>query len=134
MSDSDRQVLFYESQSESPGEASGKLSCKFLLVWDERCLYLLFGPPSEFPYHAFLLDRFCTDHEIPASWVKQPDVVEVHASHIHVRGGGWMEIDFDARAVMLSGESRAYGDYDRAALVGLVENHPYFEQYDWSVA
>lgn len=133
MSDTDRQVLFYDSDGEPSKQVSGKLTCKFLLVWDEQRLYLLFGPPSEFPYHAFLLDRFCADHQIPSSWVKQPDVVEVHAPHIHVRGGGWMEIDRDGRTVRLDGQSRAYGDYDRAGLVDLLENHPFFDGYDWSV-
>lgn len=133
MSDTDRQVLFYESDNEPSGQIKGKLTCKFLLVWDEQCLYLLFGSAAEFPYHAFLLDRFCTDHQIPSSWVKQPDVVEVHAPHIHIRGGGWLEIDCESRTVRLEGQSRAYGDYDRVALVDLVENHPFFEGYDRSV-
>lgn len=133
MSNSDRQVLFYESDNESSGQIAGKLTCKFLVVWDEQCLYLLFGSSTLFPYHAFLLDRFCTDQQIPSSWVKQPDVVEVHAPHIHVRGGGWMEIDFDSRTVRLEGQSRAYGDYDRAALVDLIENHSFFERFDWSI-
>ena len=133
MSDNGRQVLFYESEGESSGQKAGKLSCKFVLLWDEQVLYLLFGPLAQFPYHAFLVDRFCTDHEIPASWVKQPDVVEVHAPHIHIRGGGWIEIDFDDKTVRLEGESRAYGEYDRSALVDLVENHSFFERYEWSV-
>ena len=133
MSDNNQQVLFYESDSESSGHIRGKLTCKFVLVWDEQCLYLLFGPPSEFPYHAFLLNRFCADNQIPSSWVKQPDVVEVHAPHIHIRGGGWMEIDFDSRSARFEGQSRAYGEYDRAGLVDLVENHSFFDEYDCSV-
>ena len=133
MSNTDQQVLFYDSDGESSGKTNGELACKFMLVWDEKCLFLLFGPPSKFPYHAFLLDRFCSDNQIPSSWVKQPDVVEVHAPHIHIRGGGWMEIDFSSKTVRLEGQSRAYGDYDRTALVDLVENHVYFDGYDWSV-
>jgi hypothetical protein len=133
MSNTDQQVLFYNSDSVSFGKMNGELACKFLLVWDEQCLSLLFGPLSKFPYHAFLLDRFCSDNQIPSSWVKQPDVVEVHAPHIHIRGGGWMEIDFNSKTVRLEGQSRAYGDYDRTALVDLVDNHVYFDGYEWSV-
>lgn len=133
MSDVKRQVLFYESDGEPSKQVNGKLTCKFVLVWDEQCLYLLFGPPSKFPYHAFLLDRFCSDHQIPSSWVKQPDVVEVHAAHIHIRGGGWMEIDFDSKTVAFGDQSRAYGEYDRVALDGLLVNHPFFNGYDWSL-
>ncbi|MDH3939005.1 MAG: hypothetical protein OEV68_16925, partial [candidate division Zixibacteria bacterium] len=101
MSDSERQVIFYEPEGRPSGQIEGRLSCKFLLVFDEQCLFLLFGPPTQFPYHAYLLDRFCSDRQIPSSWVKQPDLVEVHAPHIHVRGGGWMEVDFGSKTVRL---------------------------------
>ena len=133
MSNTEREVFFYDPDDEFSNGTKEKLICKFILVWDEQSLSLLFGPPSKFPYHAFLLDRFCTDNQIPSSWTKLPDVVEVYAPHIHVRGGGWMDINFNSKTVSFEGESRAYGIYDRTALVELIEKHSYFEEYDWSV-
>ena len=64
--------------------------CKFLLIRHNGRVDLVCGPVKEYTYHAMLLDRYCRDNEIAASWVKQREYLEVYDSALEVRGGGWL--------------------------------------------
>ncbi len=134
MSDEKTHVLFYGSEDDpAPNSRDSSLACKFLLVSSDDCLYLLFGPLSEFPYHAGLLDRFCKEQQIASSWVKRPDLLEVFDESCEVRGGGYLELDRVQRTVCVSEQSKAYGGFRQADLNRILSGHPMFSEFTWTV-
>ncbi len=127
-------VLFYGGEDDlAPYSQDGRLACKFLLVSNDGCLYLLFGPLAEYPYHAGLLDRFCKEQQIASSWVKRPDLLEVFDESCEVRGGGYLELDQAQRTVCVRGQSKAYGGLRQADLNRILCKHPMFSEFAWTV-
>jgi hypothetical protein len=104
----------------------GKLSCKFVVIERDEILHLVLGLVSDFPYHANLVDRFCTANEIPSCWVKKPDLVEVYDNSVSIRGGGYLEITPHKNTVSFSGYSTAYGRYEPADVRLVAETHDFF--------
>jgi len=134
MSDERMQVYFYGGEDDSaPNSQNGSLACKFLLVSSDDCLYLLFGPLAEFPYHAGLLDRFCKEQQIASSWVKRPDLLEIFDENCEVRGGGYLEFDQVLRTVCVSGQSTAYGGFRQREINRILSGHPMFSEFTWTV-
>ena len=134
MSDERVHVLFYGGEDDlAPNSLDGSLACKFLLVSSDGCLYLLFGPLGEFPYHAGLLNRFCQEQEIASSWVKRPDLLEILDENCEVRGGGYLELDRTLRTVCVSGQSTAYGGFRQREINRILKGHPFFSEFTWTV-
>ncbi|MEA3296794.1 MAG: hypothetical protein U9R56_02895 [candidate division Zixibacteria bacterium] len=106
-----------------------KTICKFVLVSNNHELYLIFGSVREFPYHANLLDCFCDRYQIPAGWIKDPDMVEIYDPDFAIKGGGWMEIDKSARSLQIYGYSTAYGRFDPKDLDLVLRDDPLFSTY-----
>ena len=134
MSDERIHVLFYGGEDDlAPNSQDGRLACKFLVVSNDDCLYLLFGPLSEFPYHAGLLDRFCKEQQMASSWVKRPDLLEVLDESCEVCGGGYLELDRAQRTVCVSGQSKAYGGFRQPEINRILSGHPMFSELTWTV-
>jgi len=102
---------------------------KFVQVLTQNIYYFIAGPLAEFPYHANLVDRFCTQREIPCGWVRRPDLVEIFDVQTTIRGGGLIMIDLVNRLIRLSGKSTAYGRYNADELSVLIENHDFFNGF-----
>lgn len=134
MPDERMQVHFYSDEDDpAPNSRDGSLACKFLLVSNDDCLCLLFGPLSEYPYHAGLLDRFCKERQIASSWVEQPGLLEIFDLNCEVRGGGYLELDRALRTLRISGESSAYGGFRQREINRVLKGHPFFSEFTWTV-
>jgi len=122
-------VVDFSDGSEIPdaGEAHDKpLVCKMMIIAIAGTAHLVFGPVSEFGYHADLVDRFCSQRDIAAAWVRKPDIVEILQQDVQIRGGGWMKIDRSKSLIEIYGRSTAYGRFDKKLLKLLVDREPFF--------
>jgi len=122
---------YVETSRLQPGATSGPdtIRCKFVVIERQGELALVVGPVDRFPYHADLVDRFCTDQGIASSWVKRPDHVEIHESGVRIIGGGHVRIERGKRKMVLSGTSRAYGPFPSDHVKHLVATDTFFGSY-----
>lgn len=97
-------------------------SCKFIIIENLTDISLVFGPLETFRYHAQLVHRYCAINEITCSWIKHPDLVEIHSEDLEIRGGGMIKFDTKKSTLEFRGSSTAYGGYDRAILQEILEN------------
>lgn len=102
---------------------------KFILLRHNRRLVFIFGPLSQFSYHAQLLERFCKLEKVPSWWEKRPDQLDYDHRQIEIRGGGWLELDESVRTLKIFGESKAYGEFERSDLNYILANDRYFEGF-----
>ena len=115
------------SEISAVGEAHDKpLVCKMMVIAVSETIHLVLGPVSEFGYHADLVDRFCSQRDIAAAWVRKPDIVEILQQDVQIRGGGWMKIDRSNSLIEIYGGSTAYGRFDKEMLKLLVDREPFF--------
>ncbi|MFH1686056.1 MAG: hypothetical protein ABIE70_00875 [bacterium] len=105
----------------SPATGRRKTVCKFVLLRNGTNPVLAFGSVRSFPYHAHLVNACCTRLNIPAAWVKKPDVVEVLKSDAVVEGGGWLELDTLRQTMSFYGKSTAYGGFDTGRLQSILD-------------
>lgn len=90
--------------------------CKFVVIDNGTRHWLLFGTMLEFPYHANLVERFCTTHQLTYQWRPARDKVDITDSSYCVKGGGFAEVDPRSKVVRFSGSSKAYGSIPSAGL------------------
>jgi hypothetical protein len=120
------EVISYNGTIASkPGK--DRIVSKFLLIEHMNTLLMLIGEVDEFRYHAQLLDRFCSNRGIAASWVKRDEYLEVYDKSLRIRGGGWMEVTPEGQYARIYGSSSAYGQYETVTLRQIVDLHPFFE-------
>ncbi|MDF1544490.1 MAG: hypothetical protein P1R58_05240 [bacterium] len=115
------------------GSQPSKLICKFVLLNNGRGANLVFGPLDNFPYHANLVDQFCIENNIAATWERKPDLVAILQEDWLVQGGGWMEIDPISKQMKFFGRSTAYGRFDPALLNQVLTEHTLFSPYHITV-
>jgi hypothetical protein len=123
------EIVDFSDGSETPdeGEAQDKpLVCKMMIIAVSGTTHLVFGPVSEFGYHANLVDRFCSQRDIAAAWVRKPDIVEILEKDVKLGGGGWMKINKPESLIEIYGRSTAYGRFDKEQLKLLVDREPFF--------
>jgi hypothetical protein len=89
---------------------------KFMLIERAGTIYLIMGTIGVYEYHADLLAKFCTDHQLAYHWVSRPANLEIGDTSVKLHGGGWVQVEPEAKQVMFSGRSTAYGGYERSAL------------------
>jgi hypothetical protein len=94
---------------------------KFVLVADDRRIWLVYGSLASFPYHAHLVGRFCEDKMLACGWVRPRDHVEIYDPNFRIHGGGQILIDSKKKLVRFAGTSKAYGTYDESRLRQVVE-------------
>ena len=70
------------------GEPAQKIVGKFIIIRHFGQLTMICGLLREYPYHANLVERYCTDNEVASTWTKRPDVHEIFDSDCAVQGGG----------------------------------------------
>ena len=100
-----------------------RILCKFVILDYRERLYLIYGPVSEYPYHANLLEQFCREQGIPNSWASKPTMLNLFDKETKIRGGGYAEISTGAREVKFGGHSTAYGRFVRADLETILAQH-----------
>jgi len=110
--------------------AEGKLICKFVLIVRNDELNLVFGPVSEYPFHANLVDEFCSRFGVPSGWSKKPDLVEIFDENCSISGGGWLEIEPAVARMKFSGRSTAYGRFGKSDLNHILTNDKLFSDYE----
>ena len=112
-----------------PTGSHARLHGKFIQILTQSMYYLVTGPLAEYPYHANLVDAFCTQREIPCGWVRRPDLVEIYDVQTRIRGGGFIEIDLVNRQIAFGGKSTAYGKYKADELSFLIEHNDFFNGF-----
>jgi hypothetical protein len=126
---------YVEESRLRPGATEGPatIRCKFVVIDIRGALTLVVGPVDRFPYHADLVNRFCSDQGIASSWVKRPDHVEIHESGVRIRGGGHLRMERRKRLMILGGVSRAYGSFPSEDVKRIVTADPFFRDFTVSV-
>ncbi|MBD3333023.1 hypothetical protein GF356_09230 [candidate division GN15 bacterium] len=110
--------------SDNTGEAM-----KFVVLDHDGRLVLIHGPLKEYPYHASLIHEYCESYEVPAAWLKKPDLIEVFDDDVEIRGGGWLEFDDTGRKLSIYGFSTAYGKYVTSDIEHILQSTDSFTGY-----
>jgi len=92
------------------------IACKFVVVGNGDRQWLLFGTMHEFPYHANLVERFCTTHQLAYQWRPARDKVDIADGRFRIEGGGFIDVQPRAKVVRFSGSSKAYGSIPTVGL------------------
>lgn len=99
---------------------------KFVVVQAGADFHFVTGPIDQYPYHAHLVAQFCDKNDIPSTWVKRPDLVEIHDPGVKIRGGGQLHIDLKQNQMKLHGHSTAYGPFSADEVDEAVCSDPFF--------
>ena len=110
-------------------EIVSDIFCKFMIIINDGTAFFVIGDLSKFPYHANIVDRFCSDRDIPATWKRRPDVLEILCRETKLKGGGLIDIDENKKVLKIYGYSTAYGPMNVEFLKGFVVNHSFFSEY-----
>lgn len=106
---------------------------KFVMIRSPEETALVMGGLREFPYHAALVDRYCSLRQIPSGWVHRPDLYEIFDPDYLIRGGGLVLLDASARKADFSGFSTAYGRFAEAELEEVVAGESLFRGWEVSI-
>ncbi|MGH8016526.1 MAG: hypothetical protein ACREBV_10060 [Candidatus Zixiibacteriota bacterium] len=98
------------------------ISCKFILIESLTDHWIVFGPLETYRCHAQLVHRFCTLNHIVCTWIKHPDLVEIHSEGFEIKGGGIVKFESGKGLLEFKGNSTAYGGIDKALLEEFLEN------------
>lgn len=126
-------IIYLGSQQAPPVEdrqPEDRRVYKFVIISSGERLSFLYGPLSEFAYHAGLVRKYCEVNNIPSGWLKRPDVYEIYGTHHKIRGGGWMEQVALKRRARLYGYSTAYGRFNRKDIPILFRAGSIFSDYE----
>ena len=112
-----------EELEESNGKA---IYCKFVLIIIGEDPNFVLGPIDKYAYHANLVNAFCEDRDIAASWTHKPDMVEIYDKNVRMAGGGWIKYYPDGMKIELVGQSTAYGPFNRETLQTITKRDEFF--------
>lgn len=98
------------------------VDCKFSLIESLTEIWLVFGPLEIYRYHAQLIHKFCSMNNVACSWLKNPDLVEIHDPDYEIKGGGIIILDDAKKTIEFKGSSTAYGKFDKALLEEFIQN------------
>ncbi len=104
-------------------------TCKFVVIGYDSENHLVFGPVREYPYHANLVEVFCSQNELAGSWERKPDMFNVFEEDVMLRGGGYLVVQSKTRKVEFSGRSTAYGAFRAADVKAIVTGSPLFADF-----
>jgi hypothetical protein len=102
---------------------------KFIQVIDGETQYVVLAPYELATHHAVILERFCIQHAVKGTWIRKPSVFRILGGDWEILGGGHFVIDDEERFLNLSGESTAYGSFDRDGLKGKLAAVPALQGY-----
>jgi hypothetical protein len=89
---------------------------KFVQVRNLLTEYLIFSPKEFTPYHADIVERFCTEQKIPGIYKKTDKRYEILDPEWIVACGGKFAIDRQKKNIRLYDDSMAYGKFDKSGL------------------
>lgn len=112
------------------GETDSTRVYKFVVISSDDRLDFVYGPLSEYAYHAGLVKKYCELENIPSGWVKKPDVYEIYGAGHKIRGGGWMEQNPLKKHARLYGYSSAYGAFEPKDIPNLFTQGTLFADYE----
>jgi hypothetical protein len=107
----------------------GRFTCKFILIEHQDRTWVVLGPIRRYPYHATLVDKFCTAFTIPSAWEHHPDYCLICDPEVETRGGGYLDIDPRRKIVVVSGSSTAYGGFERPLAARVLQASGVFDGY-----
>ncbi|MBN1212991.1 MAG: hypothetical protein JXA92_10470 [candidate division Zixibacteria bacterium] len=110
-------------------ESGATLRNKFVIMTHRDIAALVMGPVTRYPYHAALLERYCIDNKIPASWAHKPDLLEIFDREVQLKGGGLLDIYPQDKILKIYGFSSAYGPYSSDYLKKFINGHPFFTPF-----
>ena len=93
-----------------------KLAGKFVQIRDDTTEYLVFAPKEFAPYHADIVERFCSERGLSGHYNSKGKRFEIHDSGWVVAGGGKFEMDRTEKRIRLYDNSMAYGRFDTEGL------------------
>jgi Janus/Ocnus family (Ocnus) len=110
----DYSEIYYQDAAKTavPDRRSGK----FVQIRSNDTEYLVFSPKELTPYHAGLVERFCTEKGLKGSYDDKNKSFVVHEPDWVVVGGGKFEIDETEKHIRLYDNSMAYGRFDSKGL------------------
>jgi hypothetical protein len=121
--------LLAESDGRAGERADGAVYCKFVVIDDAVARHVVFGPVSQYAYHANLVDAFCTRMRLACGWVKRPDIAEVYDPSVDIRGGGMMDVRRSSQSLRVFGASKAYGAFRRRDIESAIRTADSFSGY-----
>ena len=86
---------------------------KFIQVRNLLTEYLIFSPKEFTLYHADIVERFCTERQIPGIYNKTNKSYDILDPEWIVAGGGKFAIDRQKKNIHLYDDSMAYGKFDK---------------------
>jgi len=122
-------VKYFEVAGNKDKDIASAIFCKFMIIINNGTAFFVIGNLPKFSYHADIVDRFCSDRDIPATWTRKPDVVEIFSKETQLKGGGLIDIYENKKVLKIYGYSTAYGPMNVEYLKGFVVNHPFFTEY-----
>ena len=96
--------------------SADKVTGKFVQVKNDAIEYLIFSPKELTPYHADIVQRFCSEMGIYGVYVDASKRFDIHNPGWIVIGGGRFEIDKERENIRLYDNSMAYGKFDTKGL------------------
>lgn len=90
---------------------------------------MLFGAVGEYPYHANLVERFCTTEQIGFQWRPDRDRVDFADTSYAVSGGGFLEINPQTKSLRFTGSSKAYGSIEMGSLRQMLKGQSILKGY-----
>lgn len=93
-----------------------KFTGKFVQIRNNNTEYLIFSPKEFTPYHANLVERFCSETGLNGSYNNEGKRFDIHDPAWFILGGGKFEIDKTGKYIRLYDNSMAYGRFDSKGL------------------
>lgn len=124
----DYSELFYKTivKTAIPAKRIGK----FVQIRDNNTEYLVLSPKDFSAYHAHIAERFFTQKGIAGTYNAKCDHFEVKEPDWHIVGGGIWAINEKQRSLHLSGNSQAYGKFDRRNLKEKIFSVKYISDFE----
>ena len=115
-----RTVLIDYAEADYPDLASrdvpDRYAGKFVQMRKGATEYLVFSSKAFTRFHADIVERFCSDREIPGVYNSHNKSFEILDPSWVIRGGGKFERDRKSKLLHLYDDSMAYGKFEKNGL------------------
>ena len=102
---------------------------KFVQIRHDDDEYIVFAPKALCKYHAHIIEEFASDPGFDLTTRRTDQGSYFHDLKWRILGGGKMQIDIENRTLLLSGDSKAYGAFDRSVIITKLSEVPQFRDY-----
>ena len=114
--DADRRLIVEDYTELAGSQAANIAPGKFVHLQGPDRGYLLLSRTSRTPYHAQIVQLFCSRHPGVEIVMHAKDEGELVSPGWFIRGGGYFRHDRDSCSLWLWGSSKAYGPFQGAFL------------------